>query len=51
MGEFEALLGVNPWTALFALANFLFLFFMLRKFLFKPVMKMIDDRQKEIDDL
>lgn len=51
MGEFEALLGVNPWTALFALANFLFLFFMLRKFLFKPVMKMIDDRQREIDDL
>ena len=51
MGEFEALLGVNPWTALSALANFLFLFFMLRKFLFKPVMKMIDDRQKEIDDL
>lgn len=51
MGEFEALLGVNPWTALFALANFLFLFFMLRKFLFNPVMKMIDDRQEEIDDL
>ena len=51
MGEFEALLGVNPWTALFALANFLFLLFMLRKFLFNPVMKMIDDRQKEIDDL
>ena len=51
MGEFEALLGVNPWTALFALANFLFLFFMLRRFLFKPVMKMIDDRQKEIDGL
>ena len=51
IGEFEALLRVNPWTALFALANFLFLFFMLRKFLFKPVMKMLDDRQKEIDDL
>ena len=48
MGEFEALLGVNPWTALFALANFLFLFFMLRKFLFKPVMKMIDDRQNDL---
>ena len=48
---FESFLGVNPWTALFALANFLFLFFMLRRFLFKPVMKMIDDRQKEIDDL
>lgn len=51
MGEFEALLGVNPLTAIFSLANFLLLFFVLRKFLFKPVMKVIDDRQKEIDDL
>lgn len=39
------------WTALFTLANTLLLFFVLKKFLFKPVMKIIDDRQKEIDDL
>lgn len=51
MGEFEALLGVNPLTVIFSLANFLLLFFVLRKFLFKPVMKVIDDRQKEIDEL
>ena len=47
-GEF---LNINFFTALFTLANTLALFFVLKKFLFKPVMKMIDDRQKEIDDL
>lgn len=51
MGEFEALLGVNPLTVIFTLANFLLLFFVLKKFLFKPVMKIIDERQKEIDKL
>ncbi len=48
---YEEILGVNVWTALFTLANTLLLFFVLKKFLFKPVMKIIDDRQKEIDDL
>ena len=41
---FEAFLGVNPWTALFTLANTVTLFLVLKKVLFKPVMKMIEDR-------
>ena len=48
---FESFLGVNPWTALFVLLNTLTIFFVAKKFLFGPVMKIIDDRQKEIDDL
>ena len=48
---FESFLGVNPWTALFILLNTLTIFFVAKKFLFGPVMKMIEDRQKEIDDL
>ena len=48
---FEAFLGVNPWTALFTLANTVTLFLVLKKVLFKPVMKMIEDRQNEIDDM
>lgn len=48
---FEELLGVNPWTALFTLANTVALFLVLKKFLFKPVLKMINERQKEIDDM
>lgn len=47
-GEF---LNVNFFTALFTLANTILLFLVLKKFLFKPVMKMITDRQKEIDDM
>lgn len=50
MGQFESFLGVNPWTALFTLLNTVALFLVLKKFLFQPVMKMIRDRQKEIDD-
>ena len=48
---FESFLGVNPWTALFTLLNTLTIFFVARKFLFGPVTKIIDDRQKEIDDM
>ena len=48
---FEAFLGVNPWTALFILLNTLTIFFVAGKFLFKPVMKIIADRQQEIDGM
>lgn len=51
MGYFEDFIGVNLWTALFTLLNTLTVIFVGTKFLFKPVMKMIQDRQKEIDDL
>lgn len=51
MGQFEAFVGVNFWTALFILLNTLIIFFVARKFLFGPVMKIITDRQKEIDDI
>lgn len=48
---FESFLGVNPWTALFILLNTLLIYFVAKKKLFVPVMKMIEDRQKEIDNL
>ncbi len=51
MGTFEELLGVNFFNALFTLANTLAIFFVAKKFLYKPVMKMIEDRQKEINDM
>ena len=47
-GEF---LNINFFTALFTLINTIALFLVLKHFLFKPVMKMITDRQKEIDDM
>ena len=48
---FEEFLGVNPWTALFILLNTLTIYFVAKKFLFGPVTQMIEDRQKEIDDM
>ena len=49
--KFEAFVGVNPFTMIFALINLLILYLFLKKLLFKPVKNMIDARQKEIDDM
>ena len=51
MEQFESFIGVNFWTALFTLLNFLAVFFVAKHFLIGPVMKIIEDRQKEIDDM
>ena len=49
--KFEAFIGVNPFTMIFAWINLLILYLFLKKLLFKPVKDMIDSRQKEIDDM
>ena len=51
MDRFYDFVGVNFWDALFILLNTLIIFFVARKFLFGPVMKIIRDRQQEIDDM
>ena len=51
MNGFESFIGINPWTALFILLNTLTIFFVAKKFLFGPVMQIITERQKEIDDM
>ena len=49
--KFEAFVGVNPWTMLFAWLNLLILYLFLKKLAFTPLMSMITSRQKEIDDM
>ena len=49
--KFESFVGVNFFTLIFAWANLLILYFVLRKLLFNPIKNMIDSRQKEIDDM
>jgi F-type H+-transporting ATPase subunit b len=51
VGIFQEFIGVDFWTALFTLLNFLAVLFVGKRFLWGPVMKIITDRQKEIDDL
>lgn len=49
--QFEAFVGVNFFTMIFAWINLIILYVFLKKLLFKPVKNMIDSRQKEIDDM
>ena len=51
MGYFESFIGVNFWTALFVLLNTIALFLVMNKFLIGPSLKMISDRQAEIDGM
>jgi F-type H+-transporting ATPase subunit b len=48
---FESFIGVNFWTALFVLLNTLAIYFVAKRLLFKPVHKIITDRQAEIDGM
>ena len=51
LDNFENFVGVNFWTMIFAWVNLLILYLLFKKFLFVPIKKMIDSRQKEIDDM
>ncbi len=51
LDKFEDFVGVNLWTMIFAWVNLLILYLVLKKILFKPVRKMIETRQKEVDDM
>ena len=48
---YEEILGVNPFTAVFALLNAIALFLVLKKFLFKPIEKVMEQRQAEVDQI
>lgn len=43
-------ISVNLWQILISLANLVILFFIIKRFLFKPVIAMMNKRQSEIDD-
>ena len=43
-------ISVNLWQILISLINLFLLFLILKKFLFKPVKKVLEQRQKELDE-
>ena len=43
------IISVNIWQILISLANLLIIYRILSKFLFKPVQKVMDDRQAQVD--
>ncbi len=49
MEEYLEFVSVHTWTMLFTWANLIILFLLLKKFLFRPVNKMLDERRAEIE--
>ncbi len=47
----ESFISFDVWTAFFVLLNTVTMFLVLKHFLFQPVLKMIKDRQNEIDTM
>ena len=43
------IISINIWHIVISLANLVILFLILKKLLFKPVKKIVDKRQKELD--
>lgn len=50
-GEYQGIISFDVWTSLFTLCNLLLVIYFGKKFLFGPVKKMIDERQREIDGM
>lgn len=50
-GDTQSFVSIDIWTMIFAWCNLVILFFILKKLLFKPIMNVIEKRQKEIDDM
>lgn len=44
------IISINLWEMLFALANLLILYLLVKKFLYQPVKKMLAQRQETIDN-
>lgn len=47
--QFLDIISVNLWNILISLLNLVVLFWLVKKFLFKPVKKMLAERQADID--
>lgn len=51
MNEALELISINFWHVIAAIGNLLILTLILKKFLFKPVQKVLAERQAEVDNL
>lgn len=51
MNAVQEFISITPWTIIFQICNLLILFALIKKFLFKRVMAVLDARQKELDGI
>lgn len=51
MNAVQEFISITPWTIIFQICNLLILVLLIKKFLFKRVMAVLDRRQQEIDSI
>ena len=51
MEKFQQFVSIAPWTMIFTWINLIILVFVMKKFLFKPVMNMFAQREKEVSEM
>ena len=51
MNAVQEFISITPWTIIFQICNLLILFALVKKFLFKRVMAVLEARQQEIDGI
>ena len=51
MNAVQDFISITPWTIIFQICNLLILFALIKKFLFKRVMAVLEKRQQEIDGI
>ena len=51
MEKFQSFVTIAPWTMIFTWINLIILVFVMKKLLFKPVMNMFEQREKEVGDM
>ena len=44
------MVDINPWEILMQMVNFLILLWLMKKFLYKPLISFLDKREKEIEE-
>ena len=45
------IISVNIWSILISLANLLIIFLLIKKFLFKPIEKILNERKSQVDEI
>src|SRR3989304_5856480 len=48
--EFLKEFGIQPTLLIAQIVNFLIILFLLKKFFYKPIIKLLDDRKKKIEE-
>ena len=51
MEKFQEFVAIAPWTMIFTWVNLLILVLVMKKLLFKPVMEMFAQREKEVGSM